>query len=132
MATITAATLAISSNATTKTSRCVVTCKVLFTAFEMNQIKDGLKFSLSCALWGEDLGINNWLNADDFIFSYASKIFPDATPAASELATFDVTLGTNLLDEDWGTDEVYGLLTLKNLYTNVAVKKKTNVVTRSF
>lgn len=42
MATITAATLAISSNATTKTSRCVVTCKVLFTAFEMNQIKDGL------------------------------------------------------------------------------------------
>ena len=76
MATISSATLAITSNPTTKTSRCVVTCKVSFTAFEMNQIKDGLKFSLNCALWGEDLGINNWLDADDFIFSYASKSSP--------------------------------------------------------
>jgi len=98
----------------------------------MNQMKEGLKFVIHCNLWGEDLGINNWLNADDFIFSYASKFFPDATPAASETVTFDATLGTSLLDEDWGTDEVYRLVTLRNMYTNNSVKRKTNVISRKF
>jgi hypothetical protein len=33
---------------------------------------------------------------------------------------------------DRGTDEVYALLTLKNLYTNVTVQRKSNVVVRNF
>jgi hypothetical protein len=96
----------------------------------MNEMKEGLKFVLHCSLWGEDLGM--WLNPDDFLFSYSSKVFPDATPTAREKVTFDVTVGVSLLDEDWGTDEVYGLLTLHNLYTGAKIKRKTNVVVRSF
>jgi len=130
MATLVNPRLNITVDNAKKTARCVVTCEVLFTAYEMNEMKEGLRFILHCSLWGEDLGM--WLNPDDFLFSYGSKVFPDATPTAREKVAFDVTVGVSLLDEDWGTDEVYGLLTLRNLYTNATVKRKTNVVVRSF
>ncbi len=130
MATLANPRLNISVDQTKKTARCVVTCDVIFTAYEMNEMKQGLRFALHCSLWGEDLGM--WLNPDDFLYSYATRIFPDATPEARERATFDVTVGVSLLDEDWGTYEVYGLLTLRNLYTGTTVKRKTNVVVRSF
>lgn len=132
MATITNAKLEIGSSPTAGTSNCVVTCRVSFTKYELNEMKEGLKFALHCNLWGEDLGPGNWLNPDDFIFSYASKHFPDATPANPEMVTFTATLGTSLLNEDFGTDEVYGRLRLKNLYTGNVVTAKTNVIKRNF
>jgi hypothetical protein len=132
MATITSAKLEIGSNASTGTSNCVVTCRVTFTKYEQNEMKEGLKFALHCALWGEDNGLGALINPDDFIFSYASKHYPDATPSSPEVATFTATLGTNLLNEDFGTDEVYGRLRLKNLYTGNVVTAKTNVIKRSF
>lgn len=132
MATITNAKLEIGSNTSTGTSSCVVTCRVSFTKYELNEMKEGLKFALHCALWGEDNGPSAWINPDDFIFSYASKHFPDASPTNPEMATFTATLGTSLLNEDFGTDEVYGRLRLKNLYTGNVVSAKTNVVKRSF
>lgn len=127
MATITNAKLEVGSNAATGTSNCVVTCRVSFTKYELNEMKEGLKFALHCTLWGEDS-----ITPDDFIFSYASKHYPDASPSNPELATFTATLGTNLLNEDFGTDEVFGRLRLKNLYTGNVVNAKTNVVKRSF
>ena len=41
-------------------------------------------------------------------------------------------MGTNLLNEDFGTDEVYGRLRLNNLYTRNVVTAKTNVIKRNF
>ena len=130
MATITGASLAINVNQVTKTAQCVVKARVFFTAYELREMKEGLKFVMHCSLWGEDLGM--WLNPDDFLYCYNSKYFPDATPTNPEMVTFDVTVGTSLLDEDYGTDEIYGLLTLKNLYTGNKVKVRTNVVKRAF
>lgn len=130
MANITNAQLIITEDSDKKTARCVVNAKVFFTAYEMREMREGLKFVLHCSLWGEDLGM--WLNPDDFLYSYGSKHFPDATPTSPESVVFDVTVGVGLLNEDWGTDEVYGLLTLKNLYTGNTVKAKTNVVKRKF
>lgn len=130
MATITNANLAISVDSAKKTARCVVTCRLFFSSYEMNEMKEGLRFVLHCSLWGEDLGW--WLDPDDFLYSYGSRFFPDATPASPESVTFDVTVGVSLLDEDSGTDEVYGLLKLQNLYTAVTVRAKTNVVKRKF
>lgn len=130
MATLTNANLAITVDSVKKTAKCVVTVRVFFTGYEREEMKQGLKFVLHCSLWGEDLG--NWLNPDDFLISYASKCFPDLTPTSPEDVVFDITVGVSLLDEDWGTDEVYGLLTLKNLYTGNKVKAKTNVVKRKF
>ena len=42
MATLATTKLTITSDAEKKTSRCVVTCKVGFTAFELNDMKNGL------------------------------------------------------------------------------------------
>ena len=69
MATLTLANLAITVTGATKTARCIVTCKAVFNPFELKEMQEGLKFVMHCNLWGEDLGIGNWLNPDDFIFS---------------------------------------------------------------
>ena len=45
---------------------------------------------------------------------------------------YTATVGEGLLDEDWGTDEIYGKLILYNLFTFVQIKKKTNTVSHSF
>ncbi len=129
MATLTNANLTITSDDEKKTSRCVVTCKAVFTPFELNDMKSGLRFKLDCTLWGEDSGLNG---ADDSLYTYGSQFFPDASSTASKSVTFDVTLGTSVLNEDSGTDEVYAKLWLKNLYTGNAVPKKSNVITRKF
>lgn len=133
MATITDRKLALTHDHNKKTVRAVVTCKVNFTELELCQMKvcTGARlFKLKCQLWGEDSGLTF---GDDFLFTYSDVFFfPDPTPAATESRTFTVLLGEGVLDEDWGQDEVYGLLMLTNLGTLVQVKKKTNTVSHSF
>jgi len=130
MATITAQKLTLTHNHTQKTAKAVVTCQVNFTAYERSEMSKGLRFKLTCKLWGEDSGLTG---ADDFLFSYPTAFFfPDATPTSPENRTFDIVLGEGVLDEDWGVDEVYGRLRLTNLYTLVAITKRTNVVSHSF
>jgi hypothetical protein len=133
MATIANATLSLAHDKTKKTVNSVVRCTVNFTALELCQMKnckDVRLFKLKCQLWGEDSGLNF---GDDFLFTYTTVFFfPDPSPTGSETRTFEVVLGEGVLDEDWGQDEVYGKLILTNLYTLVAVTKKTNVVHHSF
>lgn len=132
MATIANAKLTLGHDHTKKIVRAVVTCDVKFTALELCQMKTcgGRHFKLKCQLWGADSGLTG---ADDFLFTYATAFFfPDGTPTASESRTFEVVLGEGVLDEDWGQDEVYGLLKLVNLSTMVQVAKKTNVVSHNF
>lgn len=133
MATITNAKLTLTHDHTKKTVRAVVKCDVKFTTLEQCQMKScpGTRlFKLKCQLWGADSGLTG---ADDFLFTYSTVFFfPDPTPTATESRTFDVLLGEGVLDEDWGQDEVYGLLKLVNLSSLVEVKKKTNEVSHSF
>ena len=133
MATITEAKLNITHDHKKKTARPIVTCKVNFTPMELCLMKacpEQKMFKLKCQLWGEDSGL---FGADDFLYTYSNVYyFPDPTPTLSETRTFDVTVGEGLLDEDWGTDEVYGKLLLTNLFTTVRITKKTNVVSHSF
>lgn len=134
MATISNQKLAITHDHVKKTARCVVTAKVNFDTLEQFLMKQGLKFKLKCELWGDDSGLTG---SDDKLFTYTpAKYFPDPTPTQSESVTFDVVLGEGVLDEDGFTggfvDEVYGKLTLTNLYTTVTISKNTNVVSHSF
>lgn len=130
MATITNANLTINHNHASKTGKVLVKCNVNFTAFEINQMKAGLRFKLICQLWGADSGLTG---ADDFLYTIpTAKYFPDATPAATENVAFEVTVGEGLLNEDTGTDEVYAKLKLTNLYTLVTVNRNTNEVSHSF
>jgi hypothetical protein len=128
MATLASTNLTITSDAAKQTSHCVVTCKVGFTTFELNDMKNGLRFKLDCTLWGDDSEFNG---ADDSLYTYGSQFF-DSSATASQAATFDVTVGTDLLNEDSGTDEVFAKLALKNLYTSKTIPKKSNVITRKF
>lgn len=133
MATITNATLTLTHDHTKQTVRAVVKCDVNFTALEQCQMKACARmryFKLKCQLWGADSGLTG---GDDFLFTYSNVFFfPDPTPTGTENRVFDVLLGEGVLDEDWGQDEVYGLLKLVNLSTLVEVKKKTNTVAHSF
>lgn len=133
MATITNRKLNLKHDHTKKTVLATVTCDVNFSALEICQMKTctGTRlFKLKCQLWGADSGLTG---ADDFLFTYSNVFFfPDPTPTATESRKFEVLLGEGVLDEDWGQDEVYGLLNLVNLSTLVSVKKKTNTVSHHF
>lgn len=134
MATITDQKLAITHDHTKKTARCFVTAKLNFDPLERFLMQQGLRFKLKCELWGDDSGLTG---SDDKLFTYTpAKYFPDRTPTPTEDVTFDVTLGEGVLDEDGFlggyVDEVYGKLTLNNLYTLVTVTKNTNVVAHRF
>jgi len=127
MARIDSPRLAIAVDSSAKTARCEVTCKVYFTAYEMREMREGLNFRLDCSLWEEDV-----ITHDDYLYSYGSKFFPDASPTSPESATFSAVLGLSLLNQEWGRDEIYARLALKNLYTRVTVTANTNVVKRNF
>ena len=86
MATITTARLSISRDRSRKTATPMVTCGVSFTPFEINQMKQGLRFRLKCQLWGADSGLTG---GDDLLFTYPNlKFFPDASPTGTEEVTF--------------------------------------------
>ncbi|MCX9158494.1 hypothetical protein OPU71_20420 [Niveibacterium sp. 24ML] len=131
MPTISNARLAIQLNLPGSKAKVDVTCEVRFSRLEMFLMQNGQRYRLDCKVWGEDLGW--WLNPDDFLFSYNSVFFPDASPAAIERVTLsrsDISMST--LNEDIGTDEIYAELTLKNLESGATTKKRTNVVTHKF
>ena len=129
MATLSKPSLSINHDHNKKVGKVVVTGKITFSEFEMNQMKEGLKFKLKCALWGDDSGLTG---ADDLLYTLSSKYLPDASPTAVENYKFEVTLGEGVLDEDWGTDEVFAKVKLVNLYTLVAITQNSNIVSHSF
>src|SRR5215218_9933138 len=131
MATLVSSHLTIQLNLPNKMARVVVTGRVQFTTFEFFMLQHGVRFRLDCKIWGEDLGQGNWLNADDNIFSYASMFFPDTTPAQTENFTFSRDVPQSTLDEDLGTDDIYGEVTITNLENLVRSKQKTNVIHHS-
>jgi hypothetical protein len=73
-----------------------------------------------------------WLDPDDFLFSFASKFYPDATPTPLEKVIFETTVPLSKLNEDSGTDEVYAELILTNLENGNKQKKRTNVLRHQF
>jgi hypothetical protein len=129
MATVTNTHLTITSDDKKETSHCVVTCKINFTSYELTEMKEGLRFKLDCKLWGDDSGLNG---ADNSLFTYSTQFFADASSTATETATFDATLGTSVLNEDFGTDEVYAKAVLTNTYTGQTNSGKSNVISRKF
>jgi len=131
MATISNPRLAIQENLPGGKVKVDVTCRVSFTPFELFVMQHGVRFKLDCRLWGAD-----WPDGDDPLYSFTRKLFPDATPAATELVTFTATISSGTLNEDDyifnRDDEVYAALTLTNLESGVKVTSKTNQITHNF
>ena len=80
---------------------------VTFSAFELNQMKLGLRGRLHCELWGEDGTVFN--GGDDDLVSFATR-----TIAINGVQTFSATLPSSVLDEDVGADEIYAQFTLSS------------------
>jgi hypothetical protein len=133
MASITDAKLSIRHDHPKKLAYVTVTCKVNFTGMEMCLMEACPRqrmFKLKCQLWGADSFLTG---GDDHLWTFINVYyFPDPTPTTPEDRKFEVTLGEGVLDEDWGTDEVYGKLILQNLFTLVKIEKKTNQVSHNF
>ena len=133
MAEITDRKLTIKHDHSKNTAHAVVTCKITFTGLELCMMRacpEERMFVLKCQLWGADSGFTG---SDDFLYTYSTVFaFPDGSPSSPESRTFDVTVGESILDEDWGKDEVYGRLILRNLFTMVEKRRHTNTVSHSF
>lgn len=139
MASIASAVLSISHDHTKKTATPVVKTVIRFSELELCQMRAcrGRWFKLKCELWSKDTLFNDPLrpfdSTDDRLFTYSDvHFFPDANPAASESRAFQVTVGEGLLNEDFGTDEIYAIVRLYNLTTGQLISKKSNVVSHSF
>lgn len=128
MATLANAKLNIQVNLPVKTAFVVVTGSVIFTQLENFLMQNGLRFKLDCKIWGEDNGQDALIDPDDFLFSYPTIFFPDASPTVVEAVKFERTVPLNILQEDSGTDEIYGELIMTNLESFVRVKKRTNLI----
>jgi hypothetical protein len=133
MATISHAKLQIKHDHSKKLATAVVTGTVTFTSVEqalMRTLPGQRVFKLSCELWGAD----SWFRGgDDKRYRYPSVYyFADSTPTPAEERKFTVTVGEGVLDEDSGTDEIYGKLVLDNLLFPARVSKNTNEVSHSF
>ena len=133
MATITNVKLTIVEDNRRKTVDVTVKGKVNFTSIEHCLMKNCPKskwFKLKCELWGADGGLTF---GDDKLYVIPHvKHYPDNNPSMSESFTFSDTFASEILNEDWGTDEIYAKLRLRNLYTNTEISRKSNVVTGSF
>lgn len=128
MASIMSAVLNLTHNHTKKTVLAVATCKVQFTPYEVKEMKEGLRFKLKCSLSGNNPGPGNLL----FIYPLP-RFFPDQSPTPAESATYEVTLGEGVLDEDVvGADDILATFTLTNLYTKNISSKKSNLVFHFF
>ena len=99
--------------------------------FQMTGAPSGSFFKLKCKLRS---GVGGFLDiGEDDLFTYSNVFtFPDATSAASESRTFDVSLGTGVLDEDFGTDEVYAQFMLFNLSSGSMLARNSNTVSHEF
>lgn len=99
--------------------------------FQMTGAPSGSFFKLKCKLRSGVGGVFDF--GEDDLFTYSNiYYFPDATSAASESRTFDVSLGEGVLDEDIGTDEVYAQFMLVNMSTGNGVNKNSNTVSHEF
>ncbi len=132
MAKITNAALTITEELPAGKSVVKVTCRVKFSPLDVNLMRSGLGYRLNCRIWGEDWGQDSWIDPDNSLFSFESKRYPDINPTPNEDVTFETKINTSILNEDSGTDEIYGQLTLSNNFNSDKIRKKTNVIIHKF
>lgn len=144
MANLTTPNLQIIRDNAKQTARLIVAGSALFTEYELSQMKIGLRFRMECRLLGDDAsaGSNDSFvdifNGDFFdrsnnvLFVFNPKTYPDGSPSSTEKYSFEATVGTNLLNEDRGRDEIVAVVTLINTYTGTRVQRRTNIVRSEF
>ena len=80
-------------------SELTVTYKVAFNYFERNT---KVRFREYIQLWGADSGLTG---ADDYLYTFPISAFYSQSSTLTRTRKRDIA--TDILDEDWGKDEVY-------------------------
>ena len=80
---------------------------VALTKFEKYLIESGLGLTLQCRLWGADSGLTRH---DDRLYTFRSQRVPNG-----ESYRFAARVPKDVLDEDFGGDEVYARFQLVSL-----------------
>lgn len=155
MAYINRRSLQITPNTTTRVADCVIEGNIIFTAYELNEIGEGLEFFLTCELWGADQILieqpelypdpilRRAPRHDDYLIRVGSmrinRSIVSGNPAPFR---FERSVSFDVLNEDRGTregsytisetDEIYAKLTLTNTYTRIQTQGSTNRYNRRF
>lgn len=106
-------------------AECIVTCTLIFTKQECQQVNNNLQYEIKCQLFGASSG---WNGRDKLLHTYKVESIPNSASLHVNL-TFNQVIPISQLTKDASKDELYGLLTL----TNPAIeprklKKQTNPV----
>jgi len=111
-----------------------ITCKVNFTPYELNEMKEGLVFDFRCGLYGLDLGGL----VEHFISQLGSKHFTGQLTSPQSIS-YEKDIAFSLLDEDppgdWfedSLDELVGKCILTNTYTGREYSVRTNQIKYQF
>lgn len=155
MAYINNRSLEVIPDATTRVALCVIEGNIIFTDYELNEIGEGLEFTLTCELWGADQILieqpdiypdpilRRSPSHDDFLirlgFMQINRSMISGNPVPFR---FERNVGFDVLNEDRGTregsytisetDEIYAKLTLVNTYTRIQTQANTNRYSRQF
>ena len=109
-------------------AKVTVTARILFNHLE---VTGHHRFRLDGRLFAQDPPVGD--AGDASLVNFGSRFFPDSTPTAVENVKFEITVPASLLNEDAGTDQIYGKLVLVGLNPpKLPVICRTNVVTHEF
>jgi hypothetical protein len=126
--------LAIYPDLATQTAKVTARCEVCFSEGEiaiMRRRPEYIYFQIDCRLLGKDFNRIDFLDSDDWIYTYPTKFFPAENINQVEPVCLEATLSLGLLNEDViGTDEIYARLMLKGRYCfqDQFVSEETGVV----
>ncbi|NJO62392.1 MAG: hypothetical protein HC836_30455 [Richelia sp. RM2_1_2] len=149
MAYINRRSLQINPDTTTRVVRCVMEGDIIFTDYELNEIGEGLEFTLVCELWGADQILieqpdlypdpilRRSPSHDDFLLRVGSMRINRSMVSGNPVPfRFERSVSFDVLNEDRGTregsytisetDEIYAKLTLTNTYTRIQTQGSTN------
>ena len=110
-----------------------------FTEFDVNRMKLGRRYRVSCQIWERDRGRSARFDRDDFCFAFR-KVWPfdksNVAAPGTKAVGFQETHDEDVLDHDGATeDDIYGLLVLQTstggAWTTVA-SRETNRIDHRF
>lgn len=107
-------------------AECIVTCTLIFTNQECQQVNNNLQYEMKCQLFGASSGCND---RDKLLHTYKVESVSNSTLLQFVNLTFDEVIPTSQLTKDSSKNEIYGLLTLTNSAIEPRkLKKQTNLV----
>jgi len=107
-------------------SEMTVTYKVSFNHFERITVENKVRFREYIELWGDDSGLTG---GDDYLYRAPTSVFDSQSSTLTRTRKFNVS--NEILDEDWGKDEVYAKVRIIPIVSS-GDTEKSNTITGWF